>query len=409
MNKAEPESGFVGAAESDGFVDTVMTDVEIVRTTATNVIARGRRYGRMWLLKGLRRDLRDSTQASRQLMKEFEIHSRLSHPGVVRAIGFEEISGLGRCIVEEWVDGKTLADLLREGALTSGERRRLVRQIVATVAYLHTRGVVHRDLKPSNIMVRAAGGEPVLIDFGLADTDDYVELKLPAGTEGFISPEQRESGGAHTSDDIYSLGVIIREMCPRYAGIARRCTGAAGRRPGDARALLSMIERRDRRPRIFGALMVLIATVALFGAAGARISSLDRSSQEARARVALLTDSLSEVRLQLRQIEEYDSLLQSVGKEGQRLIDSVLIAYDRKVFAPMAPDRAERFSDEVTNLLKDLRRTTETYCATLDSCGLQPHDLEKMRLDLCNYYTITMADYHNRWIKKLYPQLAPTP
>lgn len=405
MNQIEPESGFVGSAESDCYIDTVMTDVEIIRVSATNVLARGRRYGRQWLLKGLRREFQDSTQMVRQLMKEFEIHSRLNHPGVVQAIGFEEIEGIGRCIVEEWVDGKTLAEIMREGKLTLKERRRLVRQIAGSVAYLHGKGVVHRDLKPSNVMIRNAGGEPVIIDFGLADTDDYVELKSPAGTEGFISPQQREEGGAHTSDDVYSLGVIINDLCPEYSRIARRCVGPLGKRPEDARALLSMIERNDRRPLIGAGALVGVVTLALLFFAGIRISSLSRSSQEAQTRVAVLTDSLSEVTLELQHIEDYARLRETTMKEGQRRIDSVLLAYDSEVFGPMTAEQLSAFTPAINRLLNDLQQTAEDYSASLDSVGLQAHDIEQTRLDLYNYYTINMANYHSRWMKKLFPQM----
>ena len=171
MAPIETESGYIGETEGSCYVGNSMTDVEVIRVTAINVIARGRRYGRQWLLKGLREELRDSTAMHRQLIKEFEIHSRLLNPAVVQAIGMEEIKGLGTCIVEEWIEGKTLSELIRAGNLTKGDRRRLMRETINAVAYRHRKGIVHRDLKPANIMVRDAGGEAVLIDFGLADTD----------------------------------------------------------------------------------------------------------------------------------------------------------------------------------------------------------------------------------------------
>lgn len=414
MNQLEPESGFVCNMESDCYIDTAMTDVEIVKASGFNILARGRRYGRQWLLKGLRSEFQGSTQMTRQLMKEFEIHSRLNHSGVVRAIGFEEFEGLGKCIVEEWIEGRTLADVIRNGDLAPKLRRRLIRQIIETVAYIHGKGVVHRDLKPSNIMIRNAGGEAVLIDFGLADADDYVELKRPAGTDGFISPEQRASGGARTSDDVYSLGVIMRDLCPEYGKIARRCTGPVENRPADASALLSLIDRYDRRPRILAGALLFVAVITLLGFAGARISSLQRSSQEAHDRVTVLKDSLRnvtdrmiETQHELRNIEEYNRLCETTVKEGHRRIDSVLTVYDRNIFGRMTHENAAAFTPAVNRLLDDLRQSTEDYCASLDSCGIQVHDLEQTRLDLYNYYTVTMSTYHNKWINKIFPEMTP--
>ena len=79
----EAESGYLEPFETKGFINSTICDVEIIRITKTYVIARGRRYGRQWFLKGLREELRDSTIMQRRLMKEFEIHSRLWHPSVV--------------------------------------------------------------------------------------------------------------------------------------------------------------------------------------------------------------------------------------------------------------------------------------------------------------------------------------
>ena len=217
----ERESGYLGPDEVECYVGSEMHDVEVLRITGSNVIARGRRYGRVWFIKGLREELRRSTAMRRQLLKEFDIHSRLHHPSIVRAMGLEEIEGLGLCIVQEWIDGITLREALRNETLSSHDRRRIVHEVTEAVAYLHSRGVVHRDLKPSNVMIRDIGHEVVLIDFGLSDSDDYVEGKQPAGTPGFISPEQEVSGGADPADDVYSLGVMIREVYPRYTSVAR--------------------------------------------------------------------------------------------------------------------------------------------------------------------------------------------
>lgn len=206
----EQESGYIGMEESGCYIGSAMRDVEILHITATNIIARGRRYGRQWFIKGLREEFRDSTAMRRQLLKEFEIHSRLRHPSVVQVVGLEEIEGVGLCIVQEWVEGTTLREALRKGALNAHDRKQLMYRLTDTVASLHRSGVVHRDLKPSNVMIRNIGREIALIDFGLADTSDYMEWKQPAGTTGFISPEQLQSGGADPADDVYSLGVLMR-------------------------------------------------------------------------------------------------------------------------------------------------------------------------------------------------------
>ena len=424
----ETESGYVGEVDSSCYVGNSMTDVEVIRVTAVNVIARGRRYGRQWLLKGLREEFRNSTAMRRQLMKEFEIHSRLLNPAVAQAIGMEEIEGLGTCIVEEWIEGETLSELIREGKLTKGDRRRLMRETINAVAYLHGKGVVHRDLKPTNIMVRKAGGEAVLIDFGLADTDDYVELKQAAGTVGFISPEQMQSGGAQTSDDVYSLGVIILELCPEYGSISKRCLGPAKKRPKDARVLLKALDRHDERPKIF-AISIIILIMAVFGSWEAiRIKSLSETSQEAERKVATiseenrrnsvlvteLTDSLNIVsgrmnkaRSELQRVEEYNRAVENAYKEGHSKIDKILVGYDRNVFSRYTPEDHDDYAEAWRRMNNELLQFTESFSNSSATTTLTGADKEKIKLDMIQYYTVKVSKYQDKWIKRIFPTYQP--
>lgn len=285
--------------ESTG--SSVMEHVEVIHVSSVNFIARGRRQGRWWLLKGLIEQRRNSPVCRRRLQKEYEIQSRLLGPGVAHTSSLEEIDGLGLCIVEEWIEGKTLKELLRNEALSVKERRRIMRDIVSVVGFIHSRGVIHRDLKPSNIMIRNDGGGVVLIDFGLADTDDYAELKQSAGTPGYVSPEQLRFGGAHVTDDIYSLGVIMRELMPGYGKIARKCTGPVCRRPKNAASLLKILERREKRPLRLLSFSVAAVILALVAAVAFQFSSLGDSFMEAGETVMALDESNG---LQVKRVEE---------------------------------------------------------------------------------------------------------
>lgn len=424
----ETESGYVGEADSSCYVGSSMTDVEVIRVTSVNVIARGRRYGRQWLLKGLCEEFRDSTSIRRQLMKEFEIHSRLLNPAVAQAIGLEEVDALGLCIVEEWIEGKTLAEFIREGKLSKADRRRMMREIIKAVAYLHGKGVVHRDLKPSNIMVRDAGGEIVLIDFGLADTDDYVELKRPAGTKGYISPEQTQTGGAQTSDDVYSLGVIMLQLCPEYGSIARKCTGTVKKRPKDGRTLLKALDRRDKKPKII-AISIIILILAILGSLGAiRIKSLSDTSRDAEKRVALiseenkrnselvtqLTDSLNivigrmnEAEKEMMRVDEYNSALENAYKEGHSRIDETLIRYDKDIFSKFTPENHDDYSKSWEGMNNELLKFADSFSNSTATSGLTDTDREKVRLDMIQYYTVNVSKYQEKWIKKIFPTYQP--
>ncbi|MDE6369671.1 MAG: serine/threonine protein kinase, partial [Muribaculaceae bacterium] len=346
------ESGFVHDPDNEFEVMTGMTDVEILHISKVNIIARGRRYGRLWLLKGLRPELRSSNVNRRRLQKEFEIHSRLLNSSVAQVAGFETIGDLGQCIVEEWVEGKTLAQLLQHGTLSKTERHAIMRDIIRAVGYIHSRGVVHRDLKPDNIMIRDAGGGTVIIDFGLADTDDYAELKQAAGSPGYISPEQESAGAAKTSDDIYSLGVIMKQLCPDYRRIADRCTGPADKRPKDADALLKLLDRHDRRPKIILTAACSVALVAAAAALASHYLTLSQTTKQAQhqvatltetnrlhaGRVAMLTDSLTTVtdrmnkaESEIQRVESYNESRAKAYIEGCQKIERTLKNFDTAI------------------------------------------------------------------------------
>lgn len=425
MNNSEDrESGFIGMPEESSYVDSVMRDIEVLRITKTNVIARGRRYGRLWFIKALREELRDSVTMRKQLLKEFEIHSRLRHPAVVQAVGLENIDGLGLCIVEEWVEGITLREALQNGNINSSERRRIIHDIVKAISYLHSRGIVHRDLKPSNVMIRDIGREIVIIDFGLADTADYVEIKAPAGTPGFISPEQMHSGGAEPADDVYSLGVIMAELTPGYSAISRRCIKPLSERPADASNLLKLLDRRARRPKILMTAMIVIAIGFLVAFAIMRISSLERAARDSDIKMAelnirnadnislvsALKDSLSTMqgnldnaKDELAKISRYENLKQSTLKEGYRLVDNALARADKDVFSKITPEDAYKYTDKIIELTNKLTSAIDTYCTARQSSSLQREDLEKIRADLYNYVGVKLSEYQNTWLKRINP------
>lgn len=432
----ESESGFIGNEEAECYVGAMMRDVEVIHIKYTNIIARGKRYGRQWLLKGLRQEFRDSTVMRRRLIKEFELHSRLRHPNIVQAVGLEEIEGLGLCIVQEWVEGPTLAEAIRENSLldpsssnstsllTSSERRRIMHELVDAAAYLHRNGIVHRDIKPANVIIRDTGKEPVLIDFGLADSDDYVEIKQAAGTPGYVSPEQQRSEATSPTDDIYSLGVMMASLTPRYRKIANRCMGAVGKRPKDGTALQKALARRDRLPKVIVAIIGVIILVGGGGVLGWRLFDLEsthrlskenirilsRKNAENEARVTNLKDSLNRIEEkfastndELNQVKQYEAMRQNIYAGGYGRIDKILKEHDRTVFSKMTPEDKGIYSDKTMALQGELQNAIEDYCASLHTTSLSAEDREKIRMDLYNYQTIKLAEYFKKWMKRIYP------
>jgi len=116
-----------------------------------------------------------------------------------------------RYIVSDYVPGVELKSVLEK--LTLQESVDIMDKILAGIGYAHRKGVVHHDLKPHNVLIHE--GNPVIIDFGIAhnmnETDRSEQQVL--GTVDYFSPEQAKGDAADVRSDIYSLGIMLYEMC----------------------------------------------------------------------------------------------------------------------------------------------------------------------------------------------------
>lgn len=218
----EQVSGFYNPPT--GTASGQFSEMTEVAGSGFNVLIRAKRDGKWWMLKALAPDVRHLEVYRHLLHKECDILMSMQHSGVVKAFGLEEVEGYGECLVMEWIDGPTLQHWL-EKPRSRAARKSVAGQLLAVMEYVHDRQVVHRDLKPSNMMVARNGGTLKLIDFGLADADSYAILKEPAGTSGYVSPEQQAGGPADVRNDIYSLGIILRQMRlgGSYRLVVKRC------------------------------------------------------------------------------------------------------------------------------------------------------------------------------------------
>lgn len=116
-------------------------------------------------------------------------------------------------VLEEYVDGKTLAEVLENGTLPTERAVSIALDLCAALKELHTRNIIHRDLKPDNIIIRP-DGHAVLIDFSVArlTSDKKRGDTMNLGTIGYAAPEQFGISQSGPETDIYALGVILNEM-----------------------------------------------------------------------------------------------------------------------------------------------------------------------------------------------------
>lgn len=330
-------------------IGSSFTDIERLSSSASNIVARAKRYGRWWLLKGLAPEVRDLQHYRLRQRKELEILMELHHPAVVAAFGIEDVPGLGQCIVMKYAEGLTLNRWLATEP-SKARRRKVALKIIEAFEYVHSRGVVHRDIKPENIIVTDNGENVRIIDFGLADTDSYAVLKQPAGTEGYISPEQREKAVADVRNDIYSLGALLRVMDAGYRRIAARCMRPADRRYRDIDELRAAMLRYQTRKK---ALAFIIPAIAVITGAIIAIISLSRDNErrlremqsEASKNISALAEENDRLNQRLlRQTLRADS---SEQQFSARIEEQQLIVADQQARA----DDARQRLDSVSRLL----------------------------------------------------------
>lgn len=151
------------------------------------------------------------------LEREASLLAELSHPGVVRMLGFD-VEGDTAFMVMELLDGERLRSRLvrcHPAPLPAEEAMGIIRELAEALAYLHGRGLAHRDVKPANVFVTASGSVR-LIDFGLAATvgrSDSPGAEPPKGwTPLYASPDMLAGAPPDPRDDVYSLGCVAYEM-----------------------------------------------------------------------------------------------------------------------------------------------------------------------------------------------------
>jgi serine/threonine-protein kinase len=189
--------------------------------------ARDERLQRTVALKTMSSLSTDET-ARKRFWREARAAASVNHPNVCQIYEIGEDHG-ELFIAMEFLEGSTLADLMRQGPLTVSQTMPIALGILAALSALHARGVVHRDLKPSNVFLTSHGVK--LLDFGLAQPDLGRSLSLPTvdltrpgivvGTPRYMAPEQVTEASVDARADLFAAGAILFEMLsgrPAFGG-----------------------------------------------------------------------------------------------------------------------------------------------------------------------------------------------
>src|ERR1700722_14385027 len=186
--------------------------------------ARDTRLDRTVAIKVLPAAFARDPERLRRFQQEAQAIAALNHPNILAIHDFGEHEG-SPYIVTEFLEGETLRERLRPGAMIVRKAIESAEQIARGLAAAHDKGIVHRDLKPENIFVTRDGRGKVL-DFGVAELIDQEDshasgtaLTSPAtlpgmvmGTVGYMSPEQVRGEPIDARSDIFSFGAVLYEM-----------------------------------------------------------------------------------------------------------------------------------------------------------------------------------------------------
>lgn len=190
-------------------------------------LAMDQRLNRQCALKLLPMEFTLNKRLVERFEQEAHAASALNHPNIITVYEIDQVGDV-HFIATELVSGKTLRQMLGDGALSLATTLDIAIQVAGALQAAHRVGIIHRDIKPENIMVRPDGLVKVL-DFGLARTtftpSQEVEeparptssqgdshQSLPMGTVNYMSPEQAAGQRVDARSDLYSFGVVLHEM-----------------------------------------------------------------------------------------------------------------------------------------------------------------------------------------------------
>lgn len=157
----------------------------------------------------------DPNQRAR-FMREVQAVASLNHENIIHIYEVSEYEKRAYCVME-YVEGRSLRDVIRENLVSYEEIIRIGIGIAAGLEAAHSLGIVHRDIKPANIVLDRNGRVRIL-DFGLAKRSSDPDLTMVGstlGTVSYMSPEQAQGKEADLRSDIFSFGIVLYHLTTR--------------------------------------------------------------------------------------------------------------------------------------------------------------------------------------------------
>jgi serine/threonine-protein kinase len=293
-------------------------ELEILRTlgrgeTANVYLARESALQRLVAVKVLRPDVAADTVARQRFEREAQSAARISHANVTAIYRVGRLSGDVPYMVMEYIDGRTVRDIVESGGTFDyAYARALLASVASALAAAHDRGIIHRDVRPGNVFVENRTARAVLGDFGIAallESGSTSEARLTMagvrlGDTRYMSPEQIRAEQVTEQSDVYAFGILAYETLTGRgpydaSGEAQMMTAHLQREPlrlrdlrGDVdTTVATLIERclakdPNRRPRAqeLARALAAVPTSAVAAAADADAGPIAQLLEEMRRR-----------------------------------------------------------------------------------------------------------------------------
>lgn len=210
-----------------------------------------KKFGKWLMLKTLKPQYRGIEKYEAMIEKEFDVRYNLAHPHIVMINDFEDVPGIGRCIITDDVYGDSLRKLIYEKRVTPKHIEQLRHHLVSAMDYIQSNHIVHHPIRPERIIFTENIGNLKLIDVGF-DQKDHLEP-------------------TDAADDIYNYGMVLKETLdsvednyPNLRKIAERCTDPnKSRRYRDVQDLHLALERRSGN-RLYLLIIIFLVLMIMF-------------------------------------------------------------------------------------------------------------------------------------------------
>lgn len=172
-----------------------------------------KKHGKWVMLKTLKPELRDKPEFREMIEKEFDVRYNLAHPNIIMINDYEEVPGLGMCIITDDVYGDSLRKLIDKGEVNEDIKEKILTRLVDAISYIQTNHIVHHPLRPETIIFTENIRNLKVIDVGF---DQRANLSAAAASE-----------------DMRNFGKILKEVLdatddrnPRLRKVVDRCLAA---------------------------------------------------------------------------------------------------------------------------------------------------------------------------------------